>query len=131
MITLQKLWKPLSISSWKLFSFSRYSNVCDFSVPFHNFKIQKDKCEIIYDVMNWLAQISRCKFWNNPKNALYYIIKLGQVIHRQYKIFWTGVHSMQGWTGATKHRVTRKRSTKRLKHTGNLFRKNLPLIGVC
>ena len=25
---------------------------------------------------------------------------------------------MQGWTASTKHGVTRKRSTKRLKHTG-------------
>ena len=28
------------------------------------------------------------------------------------------------------HRVTRKRNRKRLKHTGNLFRKNLHLSGV-
>ena len=40
------------------------------------------------------------------------------------------IQSMQGWTAATRHRVTRKRNTKRLKHTGNLFRKNLNLIGV-
>ena len=32
---------------------------------------------------------------------------------------------MQGWTATTRHGVTRKRSTKRLKHTGNLFTKNL------
>ena len=38
---------------------------------------------------------------------------------------------MQGLTATTRHGVTRKRSTKRLKHTGNLFRKNLQLIGVC
>ena len=40
-IALQKLWKMLFISSKKLFSFSRYSNVCNF--PFHAFQIQKDK----------------------------------------------------------------------------------------
>ena len=33
---------------------------------------------------------------------------------------------MQGWI-ATRGGVTRKRSTERLKHTGNLFRKNLQL----
>ena len=33
---------------------------------------------------------------------------------------------MLGWT-ATRSGVTRKRSTKRLTHTGNLFRKNLQL----
>ena len=34
---------------------------------------------------------------------------------------------MQDWKVTTRHGVTRKRSTKRLKHTGNLFRKNLQL----
>ena len=31
----------------------------------------------------------------------------------------------------TRHGVTRKRNTKRLRHTGNLFRKNLQLKDVC
>ena len=38
--------------------------------------------------------------------------------------FKIGIHSMQGWTATTRHGVTRKRSTKRLKHTGNHFREN-------
>ena len=37
---------------------------------------------------------------------------------------------MQG-TATKKHGVTRKSTTKRLKHTGNLFTKNLQLIGLC
>ena len=37
---------------------------------------------------------------------------------------------MQGGTAAASHGVTRKRSTKRLKHTDNLFRKNLPIKNV-
>ena len=41
-----------------------------------------------------------------------------------------GIHSMQGWTATVRHGVTRKRSTKGLKDTTNLFRKNLQLIGV-
>ena len=45
--------------------------------------------------------------------------------------FLIGIHFMQGWTAITRHGVTRKRSTKALKHTGNLFRKNLQLKGVC
>ena len=45
--------------------------------------------------------------------------------------FLTGIHSMQGWTATTRHGVTRKRNTKRLRRTGNLFRKNLPLKDVC
>ena len=35
MIGLQKLWKMFFISSKKLFSFSRYSNFCNFPLPFH------------------------------------------------------------------------------------------------
>ena len=40
---------------------------------------------------------------------------------------------MQDWTATTRHEVTRKKSQKdkRLKHTGNLFRKNLQLKDVC
>ena len=38
---------------------------------------------------------------------------------------------MQGLTATTRHGVTRKRSTKRLERTGNLFRKNLQLKDVC
>ena len=41
-----------------------------------------------------------------------------------------GIHSMQGWTATTRHGVTRKRRIERLKHTANLFRRNLQLIGV-
>ena len=37
---------------------------------------------------------------------------------------------MQGWTATARDGVTRKRRTKRLKDTGNLFRKNLQLKGV-
>ena len=37
---------------------------------------------------------------------------------------------MQGRTATTRHGVTRKKA-KRLKHTGNMFRNNLQLIGVC
>ena len=60
-------------------------------------------------------------------------------VHKEYevktkwcrKIFLIGIHSMQGWAATTMHGVTRKRSTKRLEHTGNLFRKNLHLKDVC
>ena len=34
---------------------------------------------------------------------------------------------MQGWTATRRHPVTRKRSSKRLKHAENLFRKKLQL----
>ena len=42
-----------------------------------------------------------------------------------------GIHSIQDWTATTRHGVTGKSNTKRLKHTGNLFRKSPHLIGVC
>ena len=42
-----------------------------------------------------------------------------------------GIHSMQGRTATTRHGITRKRSKKRLKHTGNISRKNLDVIDVC
>ena len=38
---------------------------------------------------------------------------------------------MQGSTATARHGVTKKRSTKILQHTADLFRKNLQLLGVC
>ena len=46
-------------------------------------------------------------------------------------LFLIGIYSMEDGNATTRHEVTRKRSTKRLKHTGNLFTRNLQLIGVC
>ena len=42
-------------------------------------------------------------------------------------LFLIGIHSLQDWTATTRDGVTRKRSKKILKHTGNLLRKNLQL----
>ena len=42
-----------------------------------------------------------------------------------------GIHSMQDWRATTRLGITRKRNTKRLRLTGNLFRKNLQLKDVC
>ena len=44
--------------------------------------------------------------------------------------FLIGIHSMQGWTATMRHGFTRKRCTKRLEHTGSLFKKNLQLKDV-
>ena len=53
-----------------------------FLLPFHTFQILKDKWNwIVYDVMNWLAQICSCNYWNNPETALYYTIKLSQIMY--------------------------------------------------
>ena len=43
----------------------------------------------------------------------------------------TGTHNNQGWAATERHGIIRKKGTKRLKHTGNLFRKNLQLKDVC
>ena len=45
MIRFQKLWEMFFISSKKLFSFLRYSNFHNFSLPFHTFQIQNGKCK--------------------------------------------------------------------------------------
>ena len=39
-----------------------------------------------------------------------------------------GIHSMQDCRAIARHAITRKRSKKILKHTENLFRKNLPSV---
>ena len=38
---------------------------------------------------------------------------------------------MQDWQATSKHGVTRKRRTKKLKHAGNPFRRKLQLKGDC
>ena len=50
-----------------------------------------------------------------------------------YNIFnWDSLHArLSSHYKAWSHGVTKKSSTKRLNHTGNLFRKNLQLTGVC
>ena len=70
--------------------------------------------------------------WNS-KVVLKRVTTLSRSLIKTHKngttfyIFLTGIHSMQCWTATTRNGVTRKRSTKRLNHTGNLFRKNVQL----
>ena len=47
------------------------------------------------------------------------------------RFFLIRIHSMHSQTATTRHGVTRKRSTKGLQHTGNVFRKNLQLTDIC
>ena len=55
--------------------------------------------------------------------------------HTSWFFFEIGIHSMQEWTTTTRHKFAKKRSSKRLKHTSNLFRKSfrksLHVISVC
>ena len=60
-----------------------------------------------------------------------YFLNLILVSLRVVFFFLIGIHSMQGWAATTRHGVTRKRGKNRLKLTGNLFRKDLQLIGIC
>ena len=53
--------------------------------------------------------------------------KMEKLIKQHMHFFKIWIHSMEGWRVTTRHGDTRKRSTKRLKHTGNLFRKNQQL----
>ena len=45
--------------------------------------------------------------------------------------FLNVILSIQGWRATTRHGFRRKKNTKRLKHSINLFRKNLQIKGVC
>ena len=67
----------------------------------------------------------------NNDNFITRILSLSPLFMCPNFFFLIGIHSMQGWTATTRHGITRKRSTQRSKHTGNIFRKNLQLIGVC
>ena len=68
------------------------------------------------------------KTYDNSFLKVFIISQLIFIIFQSFCFFFLiGIHSMQGWTATMRHGVTRKRSTKRLEHTGNLFRKNLQL----
>ena len=58
----------------------------------------------------------------------YYFGKCYQFLF--FFFFLSVILSMQGWIATTRHGVTRKRNTKRLRHAGNLFRKSLQLKDV-
>ena len=59
------------------------------------------------------------------------IYKRVNSVSKRQEYFLIEIHSLQGWTATKRHGVTRKKSTKRLKHTWDLFRKNSEIKGVC
>ena len=85
-------------------------------------KISTIKAKIIYFEASMEKKSKILNFWKNFQfsNLNFFFL-----------LFLIEIHSMQGWTLTTRHGVTRKRSTKILQHTGNLFRKNLQLKDVC
>ena len=115
------LWYQLFMFStlWNLF------NTCQIFTP--------DVFILIWKIMGPREPGARgCEYWYITEFCLktsFCIILWNTFLAAEQIIFFLiGVHSMQGWTATTRHGVTRKRSTKRLKHAGNLFTKNLQLI---
>ena len=81
---------------------------------------------------NFLHSAVYC-LWNCCSRVIN-INKLLRMLATMEKILfffnWNSL-SMQGWTHTMRHGVTRKRRTKKLKHTRNFFRKSLQLKDVC
>ena len=73
--------------------------------------------EVIFQNLN---QPWPCGFKNGMSNWVIFL----------FSFFFIGIHCTQSWTRTTRHGVTRKRCAKRLKYTGNLYRKNLQLTGI-
>ena len=61
-------------------------------------------------------------FWNGSVNIKASTWSRLEMMFNKFSsnffFFLIGIHSMQGWTATTRHGLTRKRTTKRLKHTG-------------
>ena len=71
---------------------------------------------------SWLLMLTHFMHWS---------LSIAPEIFWFSDFFLIGIHSKQRWTATTRHGVIRKKSTKRLKHTENLFIKNLQIKGVC
>ena len=70
----------------------------------------------------------------NKAKCLLSVNHATKTIHYHHlNFFKIGIHSMQDRTATTRHGVTKRKNTKRLRlrHTGNLFRKNRQLKDVC
>ena len=77
--------------------------------------------------LQWIQKIFSLKFLNT------WWIHANAHGHKKgttARIFFTEIHFMQGRIAITRNGVTRKKSSKRINHTGDLFRKNLQLRDV-
>ena len=102
---------------------------------FREFLVDFIKPEVIAENKK-VSQLKKVDFKSRKNQLLQSLISIGSVAYKIVKNFFffflkIGIHSMQGSAATTRHGVTRKGSTKRLKHTGNLFRKNLQLKDIC
>ena len=118
-------------------------------IKFYNLlKNSKNDFELSYETRSYLffkSPLSRSfKSFSDQKTLTEYIpmrdcfiepqtisLEFDPITEKRDTFFLIGIHSMQGWTTTTRHGVTTKKSTKRLKHTGNLFGKDLQLKDVC
>ena len=101
--------------------FTNYKKTC--KKPYISFRRNRtwQKC-LIFISNGIISKQSR----NNGAGLIFTHQFLGQIMRFYNNLlfaffFLTGIPSMQGWTATTRHAVTGKRKTKRLKHSGNIF----------
>ena len=122
-IRISTLWSLTCYEVWRLVTQMSWNNTVTSSL-----------CCIVYYLLCMM-----CHIWNVPDMTLSafhkpWCLSFFMIYSHMedYSFFLKiEIHSMQGWTATTRHKVTRKRSKKRLQHTGNLFRKNGKLKDVC
>ena len=122
----------LSIMPWQKFQTTlQMLNCCGQTVLSDCYYLLKSEINIISRSVSHFKCLRKLQdtikvhvIWLLDKNGL-------KVTFTWRLLFLIKIHSMQDWTATTRHGITRKRSTKRLEHTGNLFRKNLQLKDVC
>ena len=128
-------------NTWRYYPFTYvYHKWRSYDAWFLRYKVQRTASFVIlgyflsFDPPN---NLKKSKFWKNEiTTSKYYPFTNVHHKWRSYDVWFLrynsqqtvkkkiGIHSMQGWTATSRHGVTKKRSTKRLKHTENLLRKN-------
>ena len=100
-------------------------------------------CSYVIDIFNRNVNMLYAIILYNEKGSRKFEIKIDQDVNNlfyfcnffryvfHFNIFLIAAKSMQGSTATTRHGVTKKRSSRRLKHTGNMLRKDLQLKCVC
>ena len=66
-----------------------------------------------------LSHVPLCRIGHASKFQVYFFKKCCENLHKRYVFFKIGIHSTKRRTTTTGHDVTRKRSMKMLKPTGN------------
>ena len=101
----------------------------DNSVSIHHRNIQALATEMFKVKNNIAPEIMKELF--APKMSPYDLRNNNSFKSKRVNSVWHGTESVSYLGPKIKEKVTRKRSTKRLKHTGNILKKNLQLTGVC